>query len=79
MEAPENSLRDGLAAALKELNEGHIEIAERMNMELTGRGRPIPRPTSWPRPSHCVGNDILRPSDGLFHVLLYVPSMRRQC
>ena len=36
MEAPENSLRDGLAAALKELNEGHIEIAERMSVELLG-------------------------------------------
>ena len=36
MEAPENSLRDSLAAALKELSEGHIEIAERMSVELLG-------------------------------------------
>ena len=36
MEAPEHSLRDTLAAALKELNEGRIEIAERMSVELLG-------------------------------------------
>ena len=36
MKAIEHSLRDSLAAALKELNEGHIEIAERMSVELLG-------------------------------------------
>ena len=39
MKAPEHSLRDTLAAALKELNEGRIEIAERMSVELL-RSRP---------------------------------------
>ena len=39
MEPPEHSLRDSLAAALKELGEGRIDIAERMSEELL-RTRP---------------------------------------
>ena len=39
MEAPEHSLHDSLAAALKELNEGRIDIAEGMSVELL-RSRP---------------------------------------
>jgi tetratricopeptide (TPR) repeat protein len=39
MEAPEHSLRDSLAAALKELSEGRIASAERMSVDLL-RSRP---------------------------------------
>jgi hypothetical protein len=79
MEKAEDSLREGLAATLRELADGGVDNAERMSAELLDVRPEDPA-------AHLLAATIAlrraRYSDasvGLGRVLLFIPSTRRRC